>query len=176
MGDGRDDRAARPRPIRCRTLSPPLGRSIRLKRSIRRVWAGPASLLGLALCGFFDHRFVTRGIVLAEGARWPRKLGWRYRAVTLGHVVLAVDELDERVLEHETVHVRQFERWGPLFLLVYPLASLGTWLRGGHPYRDNPFEVQARRGEGSGREKSPRAGGGSSSLSTATAGRGSGVA
>ena len=114
--------------------------------------------------------------MLAEGARWPGRLGWGYRAVTLGHVVLAVDELEEPVIQHEIVHVRQFERWGPLFLLMYPLASLGAWLRGGHPYRDNLFEVQARRAEGSGREKSPRAGGGSSSLTTATAGRGSGVA
>lgn len=142
----------------------------------KRLWASPASLIGFVLCGFFDQRYVTRGILLAEGARWPRRLGWRYRAVTLGHVVLSVDELSERVIEHEKVHVRQFERWGPLFLLMYPLASLGAWLRGGDAYRDNLFEVQARRGEGSGREKSPRAGGGSSSLSAATTGRGSGVA
>ena len=142
----------------------------------RRLWASPASLIGFVLCGFFDQRYVTRGILLAEGARWPRKLGWRYRAVTLGHVVLSVDELPERVIEHEKVHVRQFEQWGPLFLLMYPLASLGAWLRGGDAYRDNLFEMQARRGEGSRREKSPRAGGGSSSLSAATTGRGSGVA
>lgn len=138
-------------------------------RGWRKLWASPASLVGFALCGFFDQRFVTRGILLAEGARWPRKLGWRYRAVTLGHVVLSVDELPERVIEHERVHVRQFERWGPLLLLMYPLASLGARLSGGDAYRDNLFEIQARRGEGSGREKSPRAGGGSSSLSAATA-------
>ena len=136
----------------------------------RRAWASPASLLGLALAGSFDKRSVTRGILLAEGARWPRRFGWRYRAVTLGHVVLAVDELEPAVIEHELVHVKQFERWGPLMFLLYPLASLGALLSGGHHYRDNMFERQARR------EKSPRAGGGSSSLSAAASGRGSGAA
>ena len=128
-----------------------------------RVWASPVSLLGLVLAATFEKRWVTRGIVLAEGADWPLKLGWRYRAITLGHVVLAVDELEPAVVEHEVVHVRQFERWGPLMLLLYPLASMGAALSGGHHYRDNLFERQARR------EKSPRAGGGSSSLSAATA-------
>ena len=137
---------------------------------LRKVWAAPASLLGLALATTFDKRFVTQGMLLAEGASWPRKLGWRYRAITLGHVVLAVDELEPAVIDHEAVHVRQFERWGPLLFLLYPLASLGAVLSGGHHYRDNLFERQARR------EKSPRAGGGSSSLSAAAAGRGSGAA
>lgn len=86
-----------------------------------------------------------RGVILAEGARWPGRLGWSYRAITLGHVVLSVDEIDERTLAHELVHVRQFERWGPLLTILYPLASLGALLRGQHHYRDNLFEVQARR-------------------------------
>ena len=146
------------------------------KGSLRVLWASPASLMGLLLAGTFDRRYVTRGFVLAEGARWPARLRWRYRAITLGHVVLAVDELDEFVLDHEKVHVSQFERWGPFFFVLYPLASLGAALRGGHFYRDNLFEVQASKGSDLEREKSPRAGGGSSSLTAAAAGRGSGAA
>ena len=44
---------------------------------------------------------------------------------------------------HERVHVRQCERWGPLFIPAYLLASLLIRLRGGRPYEDNPFEREA---------------------------------
>jgi hypothetical protein len=120
-------------------------------RSLRQVlamaWAAPGSLIGVLLSPLFRKRFVTRGVLLCEGAAWPRRLGWPYRAITFGHVVLAVDELDSPTLEHELVHVRQFERWGPAFVPAYLAASLWARLRGGHPYRDNPFEQQARVGK-----------------------------
>lgn len=108
------------------------------------MWAAPWSLLGVVLSIFFKRRVVVRGVLLAEGARWPRRLGWNYRAITLGHTVLSVDELDPETLDHELVHVRQYERWGPLFIPIYLLASLLARLRGGHYYRDNPFEIHAR--------------------------------
>jgi hypothetical protein len=44
---------------------------------------------------------------------------------------------------HERVHVRQYERWGPLFLPSYLFLSLYMYLRGCDPYRDNPFEREA---------------------------------
>jgi hypothetical protein len=87
---------------------------------------------------------VVRGIILAEGASWPRKVGWKYRAITFGHVVLAVDELDEETMLHELAHVRQYELVGPLYGPLYLLASLWAIVRGRHYYRDNWFEVQAR--------------------------------
>lgn len=67
-------------------------------------------------------------------------------AMTLGHVVLAqtIDDL-ERTREHELVHVRQYECWGPLFIPAYLLCSLILWMRGRNPYWDNPFEQQAYR-------------------------------
>ena len=113
-------------------------------RWLRVLWAAPASLVGLLLAPFFERRSVTRGVVLCEGARWPRRLGWRYRAITLGHVVLSVDELDRDTMDHELVHVRQFESWGPLMLPAYAVAALWMKLKGKHYYRDNPFEVAAR--------------------------------
>lgn len=115
-------------------------------RGLRLLWAAPGSLLGLALAPFFRRRFIRRGVLLCEGATWPRKLGWRYRAITLGHVVLAVDELDDHTFQHELVHVRQYEHWGPLYMPAYVLASVMALLRGGHLYRDNRFEVAARAG------------------------------
>jgi hypothetical protein len=111
---------------------------------LSRIWASPCSAIGVFLSLFFRRRYVTRGILVAEGASWPRRLGWRHRAITFGHVVLCVDELDPRTLEHELVHVRQYERWGPLFLLAYPVASLGAIASGGRAYHDNRFEVEAR--------------------------------
>lgn len=112
---------------------------------IARLWAAPASLVGAALAPFFRRRSITRGVLLCEGAAWPRRLGWRYRAITFGHVVLAVDELDDATLRHELEHVRQYEIWGPAFVPAYLAASAAVAAAGGRPYRDNPFEVRARR-------------------------------
>ncbi len=109
-----------------------------------KIWAAPVSLIGVILSLGFRRRKMLDGVLLAEGADWPRKLGWRYRAITLGHVVLAVDELDAATFSHESVHVKQFERWGPLLLVMYPLASLTAIVRGGHHYRDNRYEIAAR--------------------------------
>ena len=65
-------------------------------------------------------------------------------AMTLGHVVLGRDELLlDLTRDHERVHVRQCERWGPLFLPAYLLASAYVFVRGGRAYRDNPFEREA---------------------------------
>jgi hypothetical protein len=64
--------------------------------------------------------------------------------MTLGHVILAVDRSALNELRvHEHVHVRQYERWGPLFVPAYFLSSLLQLLRGRHPYRENHFERQA---------------------------------
>lgn len=96
---------------------------------------------------FFRSRRLTHGVVLAEGAGWPRRFGWRYRAITFGHVVLCVDKADARLLAHELVHVRQYERWGPFFVPAYLIASARARARGGRAYADNSFELAARSSE-----------------------------
>ena len=120
---------------------------MRADRWVRMLWAGPWSLLGLIAASLFDRRSVRSGALWCEGARWPRKLGWRYRAITLGHVVLAVDEFDDRTQRHELEHVRQYERWGPLLVPAYVIAAVAAVASGGHYYRDNAFEKAARRAE-----------------------------
>lgn len=112
------------------------------------LWAGPWSLVGLLLAPFFRRRRRVDGVVVCEGAAWPRRLGWRYRAITFGHVVLSVDDLDDATLAHERVHVGQYERWGPFFVPAYLVAALMSRARGRHQYRDNPFEIAARRVSG----------------------------
>lgn len=123
-------------------------------RSLRRLaaylWAAPCSLLGLLLalplllCGARASR--QHGAL--EIALWPDdKMGrLPFAAITFGHVIIGQNRLLlARLRAHEQVHVRQYQRWGVLLLLAYPAASLWLWLRGKRPYRDNPFEVEARR-------------------------------
>jgi hypothetical protein len=65
-------------------------------------------------------------------------------AMTLGHVVLgrtaAALDLSR---SHELIHVRQYERWGPLLVPAYLACSWFLWVRGKDGYRDNPFEREA---------------------------------
>jgi hypothetical protein len=69
--------------------------------------------------------------------------------MTLGHVILGQSAADlNLVRDHEQAHVRQAERWGPAFIPAYLAASVLAWRRGGHYYRDNWFERDARRATG----------------------------
>ena len=122
-------------------------------RLLRYLWAVPYTLLGLllggaaVLCG--GRWRLYHGVVEFYGgragaavARLPRSLG--FAAMTLGHVILAVDRSTlAQLRRHEHVHVRQYERWGPLFVPAYLLSSLVQLLRGRNPYRENHFERQA---------------------------------
>jgi hypothetical protein len=69
----------------------------------------------------------------------------RPAAITLGHVILAVDQATlDQWRDHERVHVAQAERWGPLFPFAYAIASVVARAKGGDGYRDNVFEREAR--------------------------------
>jgi hypothetical protein len=69
-----------------------------------------------------------------------------FAAITLGHVIVGISAAQlERLRAHEHEHVRQYERWGAVFLLAYPAASIAALLRGERPYWDNRFERQACR-------------------------------
>jgi hypothetical protein len=123
-------------------------------RALRILWASPWSLLGLAagaafmlLGGSCRRTGMTLDFTLRrdprQGLAWLRR--WPFRAVTLGHVLLALTSAELEVFRpHELVHVRQYERWGPAFLPAYLLASAWVWLKGGQAYWDNPFEIEAR--------------------------------
>jgi hypothetical protein len=117
-------------------------------------WASPYSLLGLSLCALVwlvgARMRRVNGVLEATLSSSARPGSWRqclpFSAITLGHVVIAANDRElERLRAHERVHVRQYERWGPLFVPAYLVSSLVLWLRGRDPYWDNPFEVEARR-------------------------------
>jgi hypothetical protein len=69
-------------------------------------------------------------------------------AVTIGRCVLAASRPAlQATWAHEAEHIRQFERFGLLFPLLYAADSLRCLLRGQSIYRDNRFEVAARLAE-----------------------------
>ena len=123
-------------------------------RTLRYVWASPTTAIGLivvALARLTGGRSnVVDGVLEAHGgaATWllrhavPLKGG--PSAMTLGHVVIGVDAAAlELTRDHERVHVRQCERWGPLFVPAYLAASLVAFAKRRDPYRDNRFEREA---------------------------------
>ena len=117
------------------------------------IWASPWTLLGaiIGILGLLSGgRMQRRGRVLefyGGAAKWFLRMlprGQFTIAMTLGHVVLGQTAAALDISrEHELVHVRQYERWGPLFVPAYLLCSLVLLLRGKDAYRDNPFERQA---------------------------------
>ncbi len=127
---------------------------MRLLRPLAYVWTFPTTLVGLLMV---PPTLLTRGgVQLVDGvlevyggaAAWAlRHLTLMKRgasAMALGHVVLGVDqEFLDLSRRHERIHVRQAERWGPLFIPAYLLASLWALVRGGSAYRDNAFEREA---------------------------------
>jgi hypothetical protein len=119
------------------------------------LWASPYTLLGLSIGG--------AGLALGGKVRWrdgafefyEGATAWFVRRLppgpttagfTLGHTILGQTGTGlEQVGKHERVHVRQFERWGPIMGPAYLLSSAWMWWTGRDAYRDNPFEVEAYR-------------------------------
>lgn len=127
-------------------------------RAVGYLWALPVTLAGILIALIVRATGGTvewvDGVVEAAGG-WPARLlraGFPFSgavaALTLGHVVLGVStDALAATRAHERAHVRQFEQWGALLLVLYPLAGLLAGLRGGHPYRDNLFEREASAAE-----------------------------
>ncbi|KVW95682.1 hypothetical protein [Thiobacillus denitrificans] len=138
-------------------------------RALLYLWALPVTLLGMLVAAIARSSGGTLlrvdGVLEAAGGwpAWVLRRGFPFSgavaAITLGHVVVG-ESLDALTATraHERAHVRQFERWGVLLLVLYPLAGLIAWARGGHPYRDNVFECEARATESAARVKSARPG------------------
>lgn len=117
------------------------------------LWASPNTMLGLVggllmLIGGGRARVAEGAIEFGGGAIGrmlvDRQPPVRFRAMTLGHVILGAntDDLDA-ARPHEQVHVRQYERWGPFFLPAYLISGAWQLLCGRRCYRDNYFERQA---------------------------------
>ncbi len=126
----------------------------RLTRLAAYFWASPNTVLGLLLVALAlasrGRAARVAGTIEAHGgclsgllARWLPPRGG-VDALALGHVILGDSAASlERNRAHERAHVRQCERWGPLFIPAYLCASLWAWTRGRDAYLDNRFERDA---------------------------------
>lgn len=120
---------------------------------LKALWASPYTLVGLVigtvgLCTGGKSQIRGRTIEFYDGGtKWfvTHLPGGQFTlAFTLGHTILGQSEASLDIArDHEMVHVRQYELWGPLMGPAYLLCSLFLWLSGGRAYRDNPFERQA---------------------------------
>lgn len=127
----------------------------RLLRVLLYIWVLPNSLIGLSLgvagvmsggkcqvkrgCLEFYGGFVTW--LLSRIGMGPGVL-----AMTLGHTIIGQNRDGlQTARDHEQVHVRQYECWGPLFIPAYLACSAVLWFQKKDVYRDNPFEVEAYR-------------------------------
>ena len=123
-------------------------------RVAKLLWALPCSLVGLVLATVplalgGSAKVVSGALEVTYRQRLVScgKLTLRlpFRGIVFGHVILAVTQEElTRIGPHEGVHVEQYERWGPVFFVAYPLSSLWQLVRGRDPYWYNHFEVQAR--------------------------------
>jgi membrane protein YqaA with SNARE-associated domain len=121
----------------------------------RYCWALPPTMVGLILASLAlvgGRVRVVAGVIEAHGPwlRWALStcvpLSGGAAAITFGHVVLGRDQHALTLTRaHERVHVRQYERWGVLFLPAYLAASVYAVISGGHYYFDNVFEREADR-------------------------------
>lgn len=119
---------------------------------IAYLWVSPVTLFGLllAILAYWLGASVKRrfGVLeVAGNTRTPilRSISSRFEAITLGHVILGRNHGTlTRYRSHEHVHVRQYERWGLLFPVLYVLASFRALITGKRFYWDNVFEIEAR--------------------------------
>ena len=121
--------------------------------ALRLLWALPCSAIGVALGLLLvgiggSAKRVGHTIEFAltvhheQLPKWALRL--RFSGITFGHVILGQSHEVLAVLRpHERVHVRQYERLGPLFFIAYPASSLVAMLSGQCPYRGNRFEQEA---------------------------------
>ncbi len=125
-----------------------------MSTTVAYLWAAPNSALGLLLglvglagggrASIHTGVLEVEGPLLAWGLRHLTVLEGGVEAITFGHVVLGCDAATlAGTRAHERVHVRQYERWGPLFIPLYLGASAWAWAAGQDPYRDNVFEREA---------------------------------
>lgn len=124
-----------------------------MSRSLRYLWASPATLPGLALSllalrggriTVLDGAVEAHGPLLAWALTHLVPLRGGAGAITLGHVVLGRNAVSlDATRAHERVHVAQYERWGPLFVPAYAASAAWALLTGRHPYFDNVFEREA---------------------------------
>lgn len=109
-------------------------RDLFLDSPISRAGAAFATLVGLTYGVPLSTGRIERshGLIILRGLpKWAFRRG----GVCVGRVYLTNQNVNPRVLRHEAVHKRQWERYGMLFPLLYTLAGID-------PLK-NRFEIEA---------------------------------
>jgi hypothetical protein len=116
-----------------------------LLRAIGYLWALPVSVLGLLLAILYMPRQMRWSDGALEfQARWIFPWWWSVGGQTIGFVIFYSKGWGRpHTRLHERWHVRQAMILGPLFPVLYGLASLVAACAGLDFYRDNAFELQA---------------------------------
>ena len=108
-----------------------------------KLWILPASCVGLFLSLLYGRMDVSTLDDL-KLIRVRRLFPSYASAQTHGNVILyRGKKMSVFIIEHETVHVRQYMRWGIFFYPAYALCSIWAFLKGESPYFDNCFEKEA---------------------------------
>ena len=121
--------------------------------SLKVFWASPWSLGGLAVgvAGILTGGGMRRRGPILEFWGGILPLFLKYfpfiagsPVATFGHVVLGrCPRRLDACRPHQLIHVKQYERWGPLFVPAYLTWWFLLWCGGKRPYYDNPFEREA---------------------------------
>lgn len=114
------------------------------------LWSLPTTLVGFLWCLVCQPVKVRwRNGVVEMQVKW---LPMHAAGETMGRLVLYTVVLDgtvyNKIQPHEMHHVKQNEKWGPLFGPAYGVACLVAMAEGKDFYFDNYFEVEARRANG----------------------------
>ncbi len=123
-----------------------------MKRIHQYLWALPNTIIGLLLAlAYLPKSARWHKGVLEFHVRWIFPWWTTVVGQTWGCVVVYRPRRDTggppglELQRHERQHVVQGLRWGPLFLLAYPVMCLVALVRGKRPYRDCWFELDADR-------------------------------
>ncbi|HJU57746.1 MAG TPA: hypothetical protein VJ774_03325 [Actinomycetota bacterium] len=110
------------------------------------IWTMPNTVLGLVLGALTFQLPRAHGGAFVFDRR-PRGVTRILRvmnrtAMTVGFVIVAAVPVEGTLLAHERHHIRQYARWGPLFIPVYVMLAIP------YGYRRHPMERAARRAAG----------------------------
>jgi len=111
---------------------------------LKCLWPAPLTILAIPIGLLYSlrPRRYGRAIIFERphrGSICRRKM----YAFTIGHVIIASGPMPRFILEHELVHVVQYEHWGPFYPLGWVIGSLVALVRFRKPYSRNPFEAEA---------------------------------
>ncbi len=130
---------------------------------IGNLWMLPNTIIGTLLLALF---YATRSVAYVGHTRWSLKFvairdSWISRAMREstgwsfgGPFILLQDghSLSAKLIKHEDRHVLQQMVFGVLHWPLYVAGGMyiALFMQDKHYYRDNPFEIDARRAAGDG--------------------------